>query len=291
MSKRCLLIGGTGFLGFELNDHLNRNCFSVCTAGRSPNNQIIADLNDSGSIIAAIKSVDPQLVINLAAATNVDKCEGDIRMAATANTIIPQRISESLVKISNSGIHFVHISTDQVYSGEGNHLEDKVLPTNIYGLTKLAGEFAVRYPQTTILRTNFVGRSRVPHRKSFSDWIVESSVKNINVTLYSDVIFNPIHTSTLNSAITKIYRSKLFGTFNYGSKGAISKSNFALKLTRLLNLSNNNARIGKSDENADRVRRPLNMTMCVDLIEQKLGLTCPTIEDEILKTAKEYTYE
>lgn len=291
MSKRCLLIGGTGFFGFELNEYLNQNYFSVWTAGRSVNNQIIVDLNDSGSILSAIESVDPQIVINLAAATNVDKCEMDVPMATSANTIIPQRISESLAKISNAGIHFIHISTDQVYSGEGNHSEDRVQPANIYGLTKLAGEFAVRYPQTTILRTNFVGRSRVPQRRSFSDWIVESFVKKLNVTLYSDVLFNPIHTSTLSSAIIEIHQKKLFGTFNYGSKGGVSKSDFALKLTRLLNLSNDNARIGKFDDNPDRVRRPLNMTMCVDLIEKKMGSSCPAIDDEIQKTAKQYNYE
>jgi dTDP-4-dehydrorhamnose reductase len=278
-------------LGFELNEHLNKNHYTVWTAGRSINNQIIVDLNESGSIISAIESVDPQLVINLAAATNVDKCEVDVQMATSANTIIPQRISESLSKISKAGIHFVHVSTDQVYSGNGNHSENQVSPTNIYGLTKLAGEFAVRYPHTTILRTNFVGRSRVLYRKSFSDWIVESFAKKLNVTLYSDVLFNPIHTSTLNSAIIEIHRKKLFGTFNYGSKGAISKSDFALKLTSLLNLPNDNARIGKSYENTDRVRRPLNMTMCVDLIEEKMGLKCPSIDDEILKTAKQYNYE
>jgi dTDP-4-dehydrorhamnose reductase len=291
MSKNCLIIGGTGFLGCELSEYLSRNCYNVWTAGRSTNNQMVVDFNNSGSIMSAIESVCPQLVINLAAATNVDKCEADVQMATSANTIIPLRISEALSKISNTGIHFVHISTDQVYSGEGNHSENQVMPTNIYGLTKLAGEFAVRYPQTTILRTNFVGKSRVPHRKSFSDWIVESFLNKSSVTLYSDVIFNPVHTTTLNSAIVEISRKMLFGTFNYGSKGGISKSEFALRLARLLDLSNDNARIGNLNKSLNRVHRPLNMTMCVDQIEVEMGLICPAIEDEISKTAKEYINE
>jgi len=286
--KRILVFGGGGNLGSSLCPYLKIIGNNVKTIGRNESNDFVIKTYSMRSIENVVKNYRPNTIINLAAETNVDKCEILVEHATKANTILPSLINTTIKNHGSDSIHLIQISTDQVYDGTGNHIEEIVCPVNVYGLTKLAGEMALDSRWTTILRVNFFGRSMDEKKESFSDWIVNSLRQQKKITLFNDVKFNAIHKSTLCKIIDNFINTKLTGIFNLGSINGISKYEFAVNIANLLNLSIKSASIGKLSDSSQLVRRPINMTMNIDRVKKTIIFDAPFIEDEIIKTAKEY---
>jgi dTDP-4-dehydrorhamnose reductase len=116
------------------------------------------DLSRPETIAAAIAAHTPDLVINAAAYTAVDKAETE---SALAHTINATAVGEIAVAAARAGAPLIHLSTDYVYPGTrtGAHGEDDPTdPVNAYGASKLAGEHAALAgnPRTVILRTAWV---------------------------------------------------------------------------------------------------------------------------------------
>jgi dTDP-4-dehydrorhamnose reductase len=146
---KILLTGGTGQLGHELEQTLK-------TFGNiwSPN-RLEFDLSDPESLRKKIQKNQPNLIINSAAYTNVEKAESEIKLARTINAEAPKVMAEEANKLN---IPLVHYSTDYVFDGEKQTPyteEDDPNPRNIYGTTKLEGEQAIQkaHDQYLILRT------------------------------------------------------------------------------------------------------------------------------------------
>lgn len=143
-----LVFGKTGQVAMELQRLAN-----VKALGRED-----ADLSDPQACAAAIKNYRPAVVINAAAYTNVDKAEKDEALAGIINGDAPSAMAAAC---ANMNIPFVHISTDYVFDGSGKipwKPEDKALPVNAYGRSKLRGETGVRDSGAVyaILRTSWV---------------------------------------------------------------------------------------------------------------------------------------
>ena len=188
-----------------------------------------------------------------------------------------------------SSIHLIHISTDQVYQGKGPHYEQNPNPINTYGLTKYIGEIYANELHSTILRINYVGKSLVSNKNSFSDWIFKSLKESKKVIFFEDIFFNPIEIYDLCKYIELVLNKKVLGTFNLGSNGSISKANFALRFAKALSLDFSNATIGKSNSLKRIAKRPLNMVMNVDKFQNRFGVLLPNIEDTILKLRDNYS--
>lgn len=115
----------------------------------------------------------PEIIIHCAALTGVRECEDDKETAWQVNI----GGTENLVKACEStddSCYFVYVSTACVFYGDrGNYVEtDPPYPKNYYSLTKLLGEFAIKYSalkKWLIVRTNFVAREKWPYPKAFVD--------------------------------------------------------------------------------------------------------------------------
>lgn len=100
----------------------------------------------------------PQVVINAAAHTRVDRCESEARLAYAINALAPGVLAQATAE---RGIRFIHVSTDYVFSGEGNvpyGEGDPTDPRTVYGASKRAGEVAVLgvAPDALVVRTSWV---------------------------------------------------------------------------------------------------------------------------------------
>ena len=285
---KVVVFGANGLLGSSLCPYLHSAGFEVVTAGRSDKLDHTLDVLNIDSLKQLFDVVKPDHAINLIAATNIDQCEIDVSMATKANALIPAAISKAATASVANNIHLVQISTDQVYEGTGNHVEDEVAPVNVYGLSKLAGELMMDQEYTAVLRTNFYGRSALNPRNGFSDWVVSSFKDVKDFTLFQDVRFSALHMSSLCLIIKKTLASKLSGTYNVGCSDGISKAEFALALAQELGLPINSAKIGALSDLNLKARRPLDMTLSISKLELALGIECPNIREEISKTAKEY---
>ena len=135
--KKILQIGTTGQLGWEL--------LRAC----APLGEVVGldypevDLSDRSGLREVVRKVAPDIIINAAAYTNVDKAEDDAEMADKIN----HRAVKNLAEVSaKHNLTLIHISTDYVFDGSKNtpYLEtDPTAPLGVYGRTKLAGEKAV----------------------------------------------------------------------------------------------------------------------------------------------------
>jgi dTDP-4-dehydrorhamnose reductase len=287
---KVLILGASGLLGHHLVPWLQGLGYAVVRAGRNPADNRVLDVLDRPAMTALLQKVAPRYVVNLIGATNVDLCETDISYAYNANVAVAANLAAAVAACPELAVHLVHVSTDQVYDGPGLHVEECIAPLNVYALSKYAGERALTGSPVAILRTNFFGKSRAPSRPSFTDWLVCALQGEAEFTLFSDVVFNAVHMDTLCDVIHRVMIQRVVGVYNVGSRGAISKAEFGLRLAAALQLPSGHARQGSSSDVLLKAKRPCNMSMDVTRLESALTFQCPSIEDEIARAAREYSH-
>ena len=134
---KFLLIGRNGQLGWEL----QRTCMTLGEVIATDYPEV--DISQTAALRDLIRTVKPDILLNPAAYTNVDKAESEIDLARKVNSIAPGIMAEEMQKLGGALIHY---STDYVFDGEKgtSYVEtDAANPINAYGITKLEGEQAV----------------------------------------------------------------------------------------------------------------------------------------------------
>jgi dTDP-4-dehydrorhamnose reductase len=238
--------------------------------------EICADLTDAEQVCAALDAVVPEVIVNLAALTNVDECERNPQLAYLENVRIVENLAKWIQKKANA-CHLVQLSTDQVYDGVGPHKEGNINLTNYYGFSKYAGELAAATVSSTVLRTNFFGQSQCSVRTSLSDWLVQALTKGESITVFDDVRFSPLNLAYLVEMIELVVVKRQQGIFNLGSKDGISKSDFAFLLAEGLSLSTQNIKRGKTIDANLVAYRPNDMCMDSSNFERVFGVELPTV--------------
>lgn len=247
---------------------------------RRDNVTVRTDLTNSVEVNSILDQVAPEVIVNLAALTNVDECERNPQAAYLSNVRIVENLAKWIQNSANA-CHLVQISTDQVYDGHGPHKEDDITLTNYYGFSKYAGELAATRVPSTILRTNFFGRSQCPDRHSLSDWLVNSLTRGDSITVFDDVRFSPLTLQRLVELAELVIVKRLQGVFNLGSKYGMSKADFAFTLAETLCLPTQNIRRGTSDTVKLTAYRPKDMCMDSIKFESVFGVELPTLKEEI----------
>ncbi len=155
-----LLTGPAGQIGWELRRTL-APLGTVHAVGRATR-PLAADLGDPDALRAVVRAVRPQLIVNAAAYTAVDRAEQEPGLAMAVNAEAPGVLAEEAARI---GAAFIHYSTDYVFDGHaaGPYGEDDpTAPLGVYGAGKLAGEQAVQALGGAwwILRTSWIYGAR-----------------------------------------------------------------------------------------------------------------------------------
>ena len=169
MSQSILLIGNNGQVGKELETILAPDGNIITVARPS------LDLTQPDILRSVIALNQPQIIINAAAYTAVDKAESEAELAKIINATAPLILAEESQKL---GAFLIHISTDYVFDGlscSPYQESSATNPLSVYGKTKLAGEEAIRHTCNNylILRTAWVyGRyAKVTLSKRCCDWV------------------------------------------------------------------------------------------------------------------------
>jgi dTDP-4-dehydrorhamnose reductase len=158
---KILLLGCNGQVGWELQRSLQPlGEVIACDFDSSADRR--ADFTQPASVAALVDRVRPQIIVNSAAHTAVDKAESEVELARAINATTVGAIAERAAVI---GSLLIHYSTDYVYDGSGSLPREESSPTaplSVYGRTKLEGEELIRASgcRHVILRTSWVYAAR-----------------------------------------------------------------------------------------------------------------------------------
>ena len=285
---KVLVTGATGLLGCSLVPLLQKRGHQVLRMGRSQASDLNIDLTSYEQTARAIDNVKLEVIINLAALTNVDRCETHPQEAYLLNVKTLENLC-TWIKTAGQACHLIQISSDQVYDDVGPHAEDELTICNFYAMSKLAGEFIAGTVPSTILRTNFVGRSLCEGRASLTDWLHDALLGQTSVTVFEDVMFSPLAISTLCDCIERCVVEKPLGVFNLGSRDGMSKADFAFAFAAALGLpATNLERVNFSSITSLVAHRPTDMRMNSERFNGRMGLKLPRLIEEIQLIAHDY---
>lgn len=277
-----LITGATGFLGPYLMGGFSAIDSDVVGVSKSAKARQ-HDLTDDESVRILMKDAYPTCVVHAAAMTNVNECEKNPRQAMLVNCIAVRNV----VNYLPSACRFIYISTDMVYSGcKSPHREFSISesPMNIYGLTKYMGESeASKAPNHLILRTNFYGMEARPTSLVYN--LLELFKREGITHLFHDSYFNPLHVKTLSKLIvTAAQQRHKTGIYNLGSIGGMSKLQFAVRLSEILDVPIHQAKPVPMTTfgSLERAQRPNDTRMDISRFEQTFGLVLPRMDADML---------
>jgi dTDP-4-dehydrorhamnose reductase len=221
-----LIFGRNGQVATEFAKTASSSLGSVKFLGRGE-----CDLAVPGSAARAIADLSPDIVINAAAYTAVDKAETQQEAAYALNAAAPGEMAEASAAI---GAPLIHISTDYVFDGlaPGAYREtDRCAPLSVYGASKLAGEVAVRerQPHHVILRTSWVFS---PYGANFVRTMLRLGAERDELAIVHDQHGGPTAAADIAAAILKIAAgirddSAAFGTYHYAGAPVSTWFDFA----------------------------------------------------------------
>ncbi len=281
-----LLSGSNGLLGTGLKNYFNQNKINYYTIGRE-NCNFNGDIKDNLFVEKTIKSLEPSVFINMAAITDVDFCEDNKELAYKVNTEFPLLVSK-ILKSTKNKYYIIQISTDQVYSGIGPHNESDANPINYYSFTKYETEKLLKNVNAISLRTNFFGKSLNKNKFSFTDKIYNSCLNEKKFNVFNDVYFSPVSLNTIYYVINSLIKKNINGIYNLGTKEGMSKKEFALYFSKLVNLNTKNI-IGNSQKDVNLLaKRPNDMRLNSQKLESKLEIKFINLKDEIKSIKDDY---
>lgn len=228
--KKILVTGANGQLGSEIKE----------LADNYPDFDFIftdiADfpLDKTEEIIANFNRIQPDVVINCAAYTAVDKAEQD---QITADAINHLAIATLASLCQNSGAKLVHVSTDYVFDGTSPVAykeDDQPNPKSVYGATKLAGEIACsqQCPESIIIRTAWVYSE---FGNNFVKTMLRLMTERDSLSVVNDQIGSPTYAADLAQIILTILDSNKWepGIYHYSNEGEISWYDFAMDIKEI----------------------------------------------------------
>ena len=255
------------------------------------------DITDQSAVKKIVETFKPDVIINAAAHTAVDRAESEVELSEAINVKGPQYLAEAANEI---GAVILHISTDYVFEGTGTgeyKEEDQTNPQGVYGRTKLAGEIAVQQanPRSIFLRTAWVFGE---HGHNFVKTMLRLAKDRDSLGIVGDQFGGPTYAGDIAKTLIEIANQILagkenaFGVYHFTGKPYVSWYEFAkaifveaesqniLKKSPLVN------RIATSDYPTP-AKRPANSRLDLTKIKQVFNIE-PSDWQKALKNIKAY---
>ncbi|WP_374407560.1 dTDP-4-dehydrorhamnose reductase [Hydrogenophaga sp.] len=280
---KILLTGRNGQVGFELQRAL------------APLGQVHAidsgdcNLADADALRALVRKLQPQVIVNPAAYTAVDRAESDVQQAMAVNAVAPGVLGEEAERLGASVIHY---STDYVFDGSkaAPYVEsDATAPLGAYGQSKLDGERALAQATARhlILRTSWVVGA---HGANFAKTMLRLAAERDELRVVSDQLGAPTSAALIADVTAHLVRQlqrPTSGPFPYGLYHATAGGEtnwceyarfvigYALRTGHVLRVTPNDVHPIRSDEYPTAARRPANSRLDTTLFRSTFGLELP----------------
>ena len=287
MTMKILLTGKNGQVGFELQRSL-APLGQIAALGRSE-----CDLADGEALRRRIRECSPDIIVNPAAYTAVDKAESDGDTAFAVNAAAPGILAEEAALI---GALLVHYSTDYVFDGakQGFYTEDDAPnPQSVYGRSKLAGDKALLQgaQRCLIFRTSWVFGA---HGNNFVKTMLRLAAERDGISVVADQTGAPTSAALLADVTAQIIGQYIrrgdlafpYGVYNLAAAGETSWCGFARTVVasaqsagKELKLSPDNIRPIPTAEYPLPASRPTNSRLDTQKIRKTFGLHLPDWQD------------
>ena len=233
---KILITGSNGQLGNELQDIIRKGRAEIGAVSETIKNaEVLAvdvdklDITDLKQVKKVLTDEKPNVVINCAAATNVDGCESNEDFAFRVNALGPRNLAMACNEI---GAKLVQVSTDYVFTGKGSTpLNESYVPSPVssYGRTKLLGEKYVEEfcKKSFIVRTAWL-YGRVGH--NFVYTMMKLGKEKDAITVVNDQRGNPTNANDLAYHILRLIETEEYGVYHCTGKGECSWYDFAKRI-------------------------------------------------------------
>ncbi|MFZ5526147.1 MAG: dTDP-4-dehydrorhamnose reductase [Pseudomonadota bacterium] len=275
-----LLLGKGGQVGWELQR-------ALAPLGHITAHDVdTADFSQPDQVVAIVRAVRPQVIVNAAAHTAVDKAESEADLARLINAATPAAIAAEAAKINAL---LVHYSTDYVFDGSGNAPRDEAAltaPLSVYGQTKLQGEQEIIASgcRHLILRTSWVYAAR---GGNFAKTMLRLAAERDQLKVINDQTGSPTGADLLADVTAHAVRAiqaspALGGLYHLVADGETSWYDYARYVIEWARKQGHAIRVQPQDitpvpttEYPTPARRPLNSRLSTAKLKQAFGLHLP----------------
>ena len=293
---KILLFGASGQVGWELQRSLAALGEMIAPGRHSAG--LCGDLANLQGLAATVQQVRPDIIVNAAAHTAVDRAESEPELALTINTLAPGVLARQAAAL---GALLVHYSTDYVFDGSGSRpwLEtDEPGPLNVYGQTKLEGERQVQAacPNHLIFRTSWVYAAR---GGNFAKTMLRLAQERERLSVIDDQFGAPTGAELLADVSAHALRQVLrcpgdAGLYHLAAAGETSWHGYAKYVLAHVNTDHEAIKIianavdpVPSSAFPTAARRPHNSRLDTDKLKTTFGLTLPPWQQGVARMLTE----
>ena len=227
---KIVVIGANGQLGVDVVEAFTRNGDEVSSLSHAD-----IELSDADSVASQLKVLRPQFIVNTAAMHHVENCEKEPAKAFAVNGIGARNLASVAQDIDAA---ILHVSTDYVFDGAKKapyEESDAPMPLNVYGNTKLAGEYYVRSTARKhfVLRTSAVygvNPCRAKGGLNFVELMLKLAKERGKVRVVDSEFVSPTRTTEIASQIVTLSRSDAYGLYHGTAEGFCSWHEFAKEI-------------------------------------------------------------
>jgi dTDP-4-dehydrorhamnose reductase len=278
--KRILITGSTGLVGTYFCGLSALKKYRIYTLFHLEptnfGNSISVDLSNSlGVFKQVLGELEPDIVVHLAAMTNVDQCEIERNAANYVNHLSVRELANYIV--NGRECFVLYVSTDYVFDGEkGDYIEtDNTNPINWYGMTKLLGEqelFECNSENWCIARTS-TPFGLHPKKLSFPLFIVKNLSQGHEINVLTDQITSPTYALNLSEMMVEIIDKRVKGVMHLSGSSKISRFDQALEIASAYGLNKDLIKPASMNEMNWKARRPkdssLNVRKAYNMLTKK----------------------
>jgi len=268
--KKVLVTGALGQLGASLQLNGFKTVKTDLFPHQTEENYSVFDITKEDEVNRLLDDEKPDIIVHLAAMTNVDGCELNPEQARQIN------VQGTVNLLNHFDGKFVLISTDYVFDGKNGPYgeNDKVQPINVYGQTKLDAEIKVKECSNdwVNIRTNVVWNIGGNFKASFADWVVKELNNNRRIQIVNDQWNNPTWTVDLSMVIEKLIQFDAKGVYHYGSADIINRYKFACLIANVYGLDDSLIEPITTEELNQSAKRPLKCGLKTDKIKKDFNI-------------------
>ena len=293
---KILLFGKNGQVGWELQRSLAP--LGELIALDADSREMCGDFTDLDGLIRTIRAVAPDVIVNAAAHTAVDKAEGEPELVRAINALAPAALAQE-AKRCNAWL--IHYSTDYVFDGSGEQPwreTDAAAPLSVYGATKLEGEQLIQQAacRHLIFRTSWVYGAR---GGNFAKTMLRLAQERDSLTVINDQIGAPTGADLLADVTAHAIRAarqqpELSGLYHLVAAGETSwhsYASFVLDYARRagipLKVTPDAIQPVPSSAFPTPAKRPLNSRLDTAKLQSAFGLTLPVWQNGVTRMLTE----